>query len=330
MPSSNKKVRRKMKMSKKALDSFKSTDQCHFLWDNSTENFVDNLEKHKFFCHTNMNGTKLFYKKYKNTYRFIGYSNKIRYCLGRLNDYSMTPISEGDLCKNNDPTFKKYKIISSYLSLLSKKKTVKSFFKELFELIFIHSESRLSYEELLSNILSGGYCVISNDKGYIFNRLVTMFKSSKKLKRGLHYGKGGCDGFSSHFSDGDQYRLGSGALFNISDEINTDFDMVIGRRPILDNWQYDSGKQMSYFIDNEGDTWFQFEAHRNESALEKIKHGISAIDYGVGMLASCIIPSMKLKNIGPYGRSVYTEFNPLVLNFCGMSSNKLKMCSIKS
>ena len=32
-----------------------------------------------------------------------------------------------------------------------------------------------------------------------------MFKSSKRLKKGVNFGKGGFDGFSTHFSEGDQY-----------------------------------------------------------------------------------------------------------------------------
>lgn len=219
------------------------------------------------------------------------------------------------------------KIITDYLAFLDTNQNVKPFFKKLFRLIFVNAESsKYNYENLLRHILSGGYCVIANDNGYVFDELVKMFKSSKRLKKGIHYGKGGFDGFSTHFSEGDQYRLGSGALFDTSKEINTDFDLVIGKRPVIESWQYKNDRKKRYFKKYQGDTWFQFEGFRTETRLQKIKHGISTIDYGLNMLASKIIPGTELRNIGPYGKSIYTEFNPLVLSFTGKNSNNLSVC----
>ena len=229
--------------------------------------------------------------------------------------------------KKSKKSKRQCKIITDYLAFLDTNQNVKPFFKKLFKLIFVNAESnKYNYENLLSHILSGGYCVIANDNGYVYDELVKMFKSSKRLKKGVHYGKGGCDGFSSHFSEGDQYRLGSGALFNTSREINTDFDLVIGKRPILESWQYKSGNKKCFFKKYQADTWFQFEGCRTETKLQKIKHGISTLDYGLNMLASKIISGSELRNIGPYGKSIYTEFNLLVLNFTGKNSNNLSVC----
>ena len=68
------------------------------------------------------------------------------------------------------------KIITDYLAFLDTNQNVKPFFKKLFKLIFVNAESsKYNYENLLCHILSGGYCVIANDNGYVFEELVKMF-----------------------------------------------------------------------------------------------------------------------------------------------------------
>ena len=92
------------------------------------------------------------------------------------------------------------KIITDYLDFLDKRQNVKPFFKKLFRLIFVNAKSsKYNYENLLRHILSGGYCVIANDNGYVYDELVKMFKSSKRLKKGVNYGKGGLMDFQVIF-----------------------------------------------------------------------------------------------------------------------------------
>ena len=79
-------------------------------------------------------------------------------------------------------------------------------------------------------------------------------------------------------------RLGSGALFNTSKEINTDFDLVIGKRPIDESCKT---KMKKNIISKNINLIHGFNLKDIELKLmQKIKHGISTIDYGLNMLAS--------------------------------------------
>ena len=62
-----------------------------------------------------------------------------------------------------------------------------------------------------------------------------------------------------------------GGLFNDKGRINNHFDFLIGKRPVLDEWDYSVDKRSS-FVKYQGDTWFQFEEARNETTSNKLRH----------------------------------------------------------
>ena len=329
--------KRQKKMSKKGIQNFKNT--CSYFWSLPKNDFKDKT-KIKVLCDSNRTKQKLFYGKQNQKYKFIGYEKKFNECLRLYNEFNKIKINKDDICTKHDE-LKEFNEVSKYLEdMVYNKYNVKPIFKMLFELIFTHTSSKdLDYKELLDNILSGAYCVIEGDNGYLFSKILSkVFKDNKPLKRGTDYAMGGYDGFSTHYSFGFHYRLGYGTLFNHNGDQNKHFDFLIGQRPILDEWDYIIDNKSS-FTKYQGDTWFQFEESRNSSISNKFRHAKSTIKYAAtGLLSYTTFGYSKLKNIGPFGKSIYTEYNPLVISTCGKSKHdsdhnpgykKLKVCDIK-
>lgn len=322
----NKNLRRShriRKISPKLKRSLRNpSHDCHFLWDTRNGDFITNFNKNKFLCRTNRGGIKMFYKKNikKNYYNFVGYQNKIDKCIGLANTYKTQKITEEEMCNSENNEMNNFINVDKYLNSLFKKPNVESFFKDLMEIIFINTENKdLNYQEILDNILKGAYCIFSNDNGKVFNSLRMKHKSTifKKAK----HAPGGSDGFSSHYSHGDHYRLGFGKLYDTKGKVSDRFDFLIGRRPILNEWKYKNKSVMSNFYDYQGDTWMQFESYRMGGPVNFLGHSVSAAEY---------FYHKKQKNIGPYGKSAYTEMGtPLVLNHCGTTNSGMKSCKLR-
>lgn len=296
-------------------------NDCHFLWDTKKGDFINNFNKNKFFCRTNRSGKKMFYKKNnkKKEYKFVGYQNKIDRCIGLANVYNTEKITEEELCDSEKNDINNFVNVDKYLKSLFTKPKVESFFKDLMEIIFINTQNTdLNYQEILDAILSGAYCIFSNDKGEVFSSLFNKYKST--IFKNASHGPGGSDGFSSHYSHKDHYRLGVGKLYDTKDRVSNRFDFLIGRRPIINKWQYKNKSVMSKFYDYQGDTWMQFESFRMGGPVNFLGHAASAAEYFL---------HRKQKNIGPYGKSSYTEMGtPLILNLCKKNSS-IKRCKIR-
>ena len=314
---------RKKKISQKLKRSLRNPgNECHFIWDSRNDKFITDFNKNKFLCRTNRGGKKMFYKKGNNkqNYNFVGYQNKIDRCIGLANTYGSKKITEEKLCNSMDNEMNNFVKVDKYMKRLFTKPNVESFFKELMEIIFINTENKdLNYQDILDNILSGAYCIFANDNGKVFNSLrkkhqLTIFKDAK-------HAPGGSDGFSTHFSHGDHYRLGFGTLYDPHDKVSNRFDFIIGRRPILSKWQYKNKPNTKIFEEYQGDTWMQFEAYRMTGLMNKMLHTKSTAQY---------LYHLKNRNVGPFGTSPYTEMGkPLILNHCGYSNDNMKICKLK-
>ena len=333
----NNNSKRTKKMSKKGINNFKS--ECSYFWDKNNKNYKKK-DKINILCKPNKKTQKIMYGKELDKYKFIGYENNFNRCLTLYNTYSKNFIDKDKICKNQDDKLIEFKEVMNYLeSFVYKKINVEPRFKLLFELIFTYTQpNNIDYLELLNEILRGAYCIVDGDNGYIYTKIYSkLLKNKFKFKKNVNFGKGGFDGFSSHFSYGDHYRLGWGSLFNDKGMINNNFDFLIGRRPVLEEWAYKIDKKSS-FMNYQGDTWFQFEESRNESLTNKLRHTGSTIKYiASGILSYATFGYTKLKNIGPFGKSIYTEYNPLVIKTCGWYDKKSnntgykdpKICDIK-
>jgi hypothetical protein len=315
---------RKRKMSPKLKRSLRNpSSECHFIWDTHNNKFINDFNKHKFLCRTNRSGKKMYYKRgYNNkSYNFIGYQNKLDTCIGLANTYGSKKITEEKLCNSKDTQFNNFINVNKYLGNLFTKKNVNNFFKDLMEIIFINTKTnKLTYQETLDNILSGAYCVFSNDNGQVFDTLYKKHKSD--IFKDAQHAAGGSDGFSTHFSHGDHYRLGFGTLYDTQGKVSNRFDFIIGRRPILSKWQYKNKPNTNKFEEYQGDTWMQFEAYRMTGLMNKMLHTKSTAQY---------LYHLKNRNVGPFGTSPYTEMSkPLILNHCGYSNDSnMKSCNLK-
>ena len=136
----------------------------------------------------------------------------------------------------------------------------------------------------LKRLLKGAYFII-RDNGIFYNKWKVHSKNIKSIFKHS----------SSHDSCNKTYRIGKNKICNINGHINHNFDCVIGTICCID-------KHNSKSSHKHCDTWFQFEKTRVNSIKNKLKHSIDYIQY-----------VFTRKNIGPFGKSSYTENNPIFL-----------------
>ena len=150
---------------------------------------------------------------------------------------------------------------------------------ETFKLIIIDllTETNFDYN-IFTKILKGAYIII-NDNGYFYNKWTKYHKTHlKKNKKEMV-------GFSSsHYSLNTQYRLGSGVIYNVNDEVTNNYDLLIGTQ-------------------KNKNTWFQLEKSRLNSMMNMLEHTFDYFSYLINN-----------RNIGPFGESKHTESNPIILN----------------
>ena len=135
----------------------------------------------------------------------------------------------------------------------------------------------------LKKLMKGAYFII-RDNGMFYNKWKIHSKHNKSI---FKYS-------SSHLSCKNTYRIGKNKICNINGNINHNFDCVIGTICCTNKNSNDNHKHC--------DTWFQFEKTRLNSLKNKLKHSIDYIQH-----------VFTRKNIGPFGKSSYTENNPIFL-----------------
>ena len=304
--------KRKIKLTKKKKES--AMKQCPFLFSENGQ-FLSEFEvKDNLLCNYTLTKTlnkrpqKLFYEKKNDEFKYIGKENKINNCFNVYNKYSRKRyIDYNSLCESKIHHKALFVKIKEYLLKLNKRE-VSDVVVELLESILLFTKSNLSYKEVFSEILNGAYITIKNDNGYIYRRLLRFLRDNKISSS---RGTGGMDGFSSHFSNKYQYRIGNGDLFSMKNKKSSKYDLLFGQRPIVKNWQYEKLDYAKYFLKYQGSSWFQFERNRLGKTLSnKFSDGISSIKY---LLTG--------ENQGPFGSSKYTEYNPLVLEMCKGACN---------
>ena len=317
--------KRGAKLTKKKKES--AQKQCPFLFSKNGE-FLSEFEiKDKLVCNYTLTKTlnkrpqKLFYEKKNNELKYIGKEASVKNCFNIYNKHSKKRhIDYNNLCRSKIHHKALFVKIKEYLLTLNKRE-VSDVVVELLESILLYTKSELTYKEVFSEILNGAYITIKNDNGYIYKKLLRFLKDNKVSSS---RGRGGMDGFSSHFSNKYQYRVGDGDLFSMKNKKSSKYDLLFGQRPIVNNWQYEKLDYAKYFLKNQGSSWFQFERSRLSKTLsDKFSHGISSIKY---LLTG--------KNQGPFGSSEYTEYNPLVLELCAgpcnLKNKSSKRKSLKS
>lgn len=191
----------------------------------------------------------------------------------------------------------------------------------------------------IKQIFNGAYVIMSGDKGSFYRKqyenknyyTISYHRNDLKLPKAGKW-KMTSMGSSHHSEQPKQLRIGVGSLVNTDNtEYNDLFDLIMGTYPI-------EGP-------NYGDTWFQFEKGRampykyqnltySGDATSKV-HFIPSIYYfGTTGVNKLLRPFSKddedlhtKMNYGPFGWSIYTEDNPLVLNICGFEPNgELQSC----
>ena len=204
-------------------------------------------------------------------------------------------------------TNKKYKQLNNYIKLLCSKNNISPSIMYFLKLVLKHTSLKMSYSTFFNHLLNGAYCIIKNDDGYIYKKMKKYNKYKKTLK-----GVGGFNFYSSHFSNDPQFRLGNKSLYNYKNKENDNFDLIVSTRPILEKSRFiykSKSKKLNYFKKYQGDTWFQFEKNRLSN-----KHIFTSINYMINLLLFKM-NLKKLENIGPFGKSKYTEYNPLIIEF---------------
>lgn len=129
----------------------------------------------------------------------------------------------------------------------------------------------------LKKLLQGSYFIIKDD-GFFYKRWKKYLKNDCIFKR-----------ISSHYSCKISYRIGKNKIYNCNGDVNKNYDCLIGNICIDNNHK-------------KCDTWFQFEKTRVDGITNKVKHIIDFIEHMIHG-----------KNIGPFGKSIHTQDNPIIL-----------------
>jgi len=167
--------------------------------------------------------------------------------------------------------------------------------------------TRLKFNEL-EEILKGAYVIIKNDMGIFY----------KKYQKFNYMMASQLNNTSSHYSfHPNQPRIGEGSIHSIYfNKRNDNFDLIMGT---IENKRFNkSEKDKEKFS-----TWFQFEESRDPKSFG---HTLSTLRYG-SSIAKYYVRGTPVTNIGALGRSIYSEYNPLIIRLCqrpNKLSNKFK------
>ena len=160
----------------------------------------------------------------------------------------------------------------------------------------------------LEEILKGAYVIVRNDMGIFYDKYkkynYMMASQSKKT--------------SSHYSfHKQQPRIGEGSIHSIHfNKENDNFDLIMGT---IENKRFNRNERNKQKFS----TWFQFEEARDPRS---IGHALSTIKYG-SSIAKYYVRGTPVNNIGALGKSIYSEYNPLIIRLCHRPkklSNKFK------
>ena len=167
--------------------------------------------------------------------------------------------------------------------------------------------TRLKFNEL-EEILKGAYVIIRNDMGIFY----------KKYKKFNYMMASQLNNTSSHYSfHPKQPRIGEGSIHSIYfNKRNDNFDLIMGT---IENKRFNKHEK----DEDKFSTWFQFEESRDPRSFG---HTLSTIRYG-SSIAKYYVRGTPVTNIGALGKSIYSEYNPLVIRLCqrpNKLSNKFK------
>ncbi len=167
--------------------------------------------------------------------------------------------------------------------------------------------TRLKFHEL-EEILKGAYVIIKNDMGIFY----------KKYQKFNYMMASQLNNTSSHYSfHPNQPRIGEGSIHSVYfNKRNDNFDLIMGT---IENKRFNKSEKNKDMFS----TWFQFEESRDPRSFG---HTLSTIRYG-SSIAKYYVRGTPVTNIGALGRSIYSEYNPLIIRLCqrpNKLSNKFK------
>ena len=175
---------------------------------------------------------------------------------------------------------------------------------DTFKMIIIDLLTNTNFDyNIFKKILHGAHIIIK-DNGLFYKKWILYHKERERKKgnkvepilanfSGLQM----IFNQSSHNSCDNQYRLGSGIIYGLNDEITNLYDLLIG-----------TVKNNGNMCKRKNHTWFQLERTRISTFTSSLQHVYDYIQY-----------VMHGRNIGPFGESEHTETNePIVLIPKGM------------
>jgi hypothetical protein len=200
------------------------------------------------------------------------------------------------------------------------RKSGESFSSTLFLLKWLNKNTNIDLEGL-NEIFNGGYTVIENDYGELYNEICKLANNTDDKKRGtapdfVSGPKEATPPQSSHYScpknnkcktpeNKSQIRMGQGVLYACENGLCTNksssvFDLIIGVRCNDDSKINDNNSQ--------GNTWFQFEYARltGNSKMEALSNKYLLHVYSF----LCYIGTFCTENQGTFGTSLFVESGP--------------------
>tara|TARA_B110000858_G_scaffold96814_1_gene111449 strand:+ start:448 stop:1446 length:999 start_codon:yes stop_codon:yes gene_type:complete len=295
---------------------------CPGIWKPSGIMMSDSELRKKVVCINDRRGISRYYIKNDDTggRDYIGQDKKWAYCVA---DPEKRALITCDISSAIDTTDSDYIKVANYITTLASHGEVEPFIIDFIEDLLIYTD--VSTDNILE-ILKGAFVLLHGDQGMfydIYNSNKYMY-ATKKAKT------------SSHYSIVKQARMGKGTLISMGDDVreNNFFELIMGKNIILDDKSWNpeiadtyhklsAMRKKAFLSQHQTDqhTWFQFEASRGSlpncgNVLANISAKPCMLNVGHIESTGKYLLTGRTQNIGPFGKSRYTESNPLVIKLC--------------
>ena len=295
---------------------------CSGIWKPSGDMMSDSELQNKVVCINDRRGVSRYYIKNDETggRDYIGQDKKWAYCVA---DPKKRALIACDISSAIDTTDSDYIKVANYITALASHGEVAPFIIDFIEDLLIYTD--VSTDDILE-ILKGAFVLLHGDQGMFYdiyhsNKYIYATKKAKTF---------------SHYSIVKQARMGKVNLISMDDDAqhNTFFELIMGKNVLLDDKSWNpkiadtyhklSAMRKKAFLSQhqtDQNTWFQFEASRGSlpnsgNLLATISAKPSMINVGHVKSTGKYLLTGRTQNIGPFGKSIYTESNPLVIKLC--------------
>lgn len=308
--------------------------ECKGIWNKPGGMISDSEISQRVSCITDTRNRKRYYINDSITGNkvFLGYESKFNSCIIESKRHIVE--CKSSVSSNNTGT--DFLKIAAYIARLTESGDVEDFIINFIESLLFYTD--VSLDDVIE-ILKGGFVILEGDRGLYYE----LYHHQNYLYSRRDRGE------TSHYSIVDQARMGKGDILPLSQMLMSSsfakFELIMGQNFKLPGTTFDKTvaatfRKLSKSRKNKYmsvhrkyiSTWFQFELSRGSGSsydpvsynpisgltgkptMVNIGHGVSTTLHYITKAMSVLGASVR--NIGPFGASVYSEDNPLIVKLC--------------